>query len=34
MEIFQDSINIPLTNNLSERQIRHYVVYRKNYYFT
>ncbi|WP_243018580.1 IS66 family transposase, partial [Candidatus Cardinium hertigii] len=30
----QDSDNIPLTNNLAERQIRHYVVYRKNSYFT
>lgn len=30
----QDPINIPLTNNLAERQIRHYVVYRKNAYFT
>lgn len=26
--------NIPLTNNHAERQIRHYVVYRKNSYFT
>lgn len=26
--------NIPLTNNRAERQIRHYVVYRKNSYFT
>ena len=25
---------IPLTNNHAERQIRHYVVYRKNSYFT
>ncbi|MCT4697302.1 IS66 family transposase [Candidatus Cardinium sp. TP] len=31
---YQDPINIPLTNNLAERQIRHYVVYRKNSYFT
>lgn len=30
----QDPLNIPLTNNLAERQIRHYVVYRKNSYFT
>jgi transposase len=29
-----DPINIPLTNNHAERQIRHYVVYRKNSYFT
>ena len=28
-----DPKNIPLTNNLAERQIRHYVVYRKNSYF-
>ena len=26
--------NIPITNNHAERQIRHYVVYRKNSYFT
>ncbi|WP_243553103.1 IS66 family transposase, partial [Candidatus Cardinium sp. cBcalN2] len=31
---YQDPLNIPLTNNLAERQIRHYVVYRKNSYFT
>ena len=30
----QNPHNIPLTNNLAERQIRHYVVYRKNSYFT
>ncbi|WP_419241835.1 hypothetical protein [Cardinium endosymbiont of Nabis limbatus] len=30
----QDPVNIPLTNNLAERQISHYVVYRKNPYFT
>ena len=30
----QDPLNIPLTNNPAERQIRHYVVYRKNSYFT
>lgn len=29
-----DLQNIPLTNNHAERQIRHYVVYRKNSYFT
>ncbi len=29
-----DPENIPLTNNHVERQIRHYVVYRKNSYFT
>lgn len=29
-----DPENIPLTNNHAERQIRHYVVYRKNSYFT
>lgn len=29
-----DPYNIPLTNNHAERQIRHYVVYRKNSYFT
>lgn len=28
-----DPKNIPLTNNHAERQIRHYVVYRKNSYF-
>lgn len=31
---YQDPANIPLTNNLAQRQIRHYVVYRKNSYFT
>ncbi|WP_342265139.1 IS66 family transposase [Cardinium endosymbiont of Philonthus spinipes] len=30
----KDPLNIPLTNNLAERQIRHYVLYRKNCYFT
>jgi transposase len=29
-----DPVNIPLTNNHAERQIRHYVIYRKNSYFT
>ena len=29
-----DPYNTPLTNNHAERQIRHYVVYRKNSYFT
>lgn len=29
-----DPKNIPLTNNHAEQQIRHYVVYRKNSYFT
>ncbi|GFR16431.1 transposase IS66 family protein [Trichonephila clavata] len=29
-----DPENIPLTNNHAEQQIRHYVVYRKNSYFT
>lgn len=33
-KFYQDPLNIPLTNNLAERQIRHYVVYRKNSYFT
>lgn len=33
-KFYQDPINIPLTNNLAERQLRHYVVYRKNSYFT
>jgi hypothetical protein len=31
---YKDPLNIPLTNNLAERQIRHYVLYRKNCYFT
>lgn len=31
---YEDPVNIPLTNNLAERQIKHYVVYRKNAYFT
>jgi len=29
-----DPNNIPLTNNHAEQQIRHYVTYRKNSYFT
>jgi len=33
-KFYQDPLNIPLTNNLAERQIRHYVSYRKNSYFT
>ena len=33
-KFLDDTINIPLTNNHAERQIRHYVVYRKNSYFT
>ena len=33
-KFLEDPLNIPLTNNLAERQIRHYVVYRKNSYFT
>jgi transposase len=33
-KFLDDPINIPLTNNHAERQIRHYVVYRKNSYFT
>jgi len=30
----RDPLNIPLTNNLAERQIRHFVVYRKRSLFT
>jgi len=33
-KFLDDPVNIPLTNNHAERQIRHYVVYRKNSYFT
>ena len=33
-KFLDDPSNIPLTNNHAERQIRHYVVYRKNSYFT
>ncbi|WP_341790541.1 IS66 family transposase [Rickettsia endosymbiont of Polydrusus tereticollis] len=33
-KFLDDPMNIPLTNNHAERQIRHYVVYRKNSYFT
>ncbi|UJQ21340.1 IS66 family transposase [Wolbachia endosymbiont of Delia radicum] len=33
-KFLDDPRNIPLTNNFAERQIRHYVVYRKNSYFT
>lgn len=33
-KFLEDPKNIPLTNNHAERQIRHYVVYRKNSYFT
>ncbi|EAL59699.1 transposase-like [Wolbachia endosymbiont of Drosophila simulans] len=33
-KFLDDPENIPLTNNHAERQIRHYVVYRKNSYFT
>jgi transposase len=33
-KFLEDPINIPLTNNHAERQIRHYVTYRKNSYFT
>ena len=33
-KFLEDPINIPLTNNHAERQIRHYVIYRKNSYFT
>lgn len=31
---YTDPYQIPLTNNLAERQLRHYVVYRKTSYFT
>ncbi|ROT47012.1 hypothetical protein EDM02_05610 [Candidatus Cardinium hertigii] len=33
-KFLEDPLTIPLTNNRAERQIRHYVVYRKNAYFT
>ena len=33
-KFLEDPINIPLTNNHAEQQIRHYVTYRKNSYFT
>lgn len=33
-KFLDDPINIPLTNNHAEQQIRHYVTYRKNSYFT
>ncbi|TSJ80615.1 IS66 family transposase [Cardinium endosymbiont of Dermatophagoides farinae] len=33
-KFYKNPVNIPLTNNLAERQIRHYVLYRKNSYFT
>ncbi len=33
-KFLDDPIGIPLTNNHAERQIRHYVTYRKNSYFT
>jgi transposase len=33
-KFLEDPWNIPLTNNHAERAIRHYVVYRKNSYFT
>ena len=33
-KFLDDLKNIPLTNNHAERQIRHYVIYRKNSYFT
>ncbi|MBS9529058.1 IS66 family transposase, partial [Wolbachia endosymbiont of Ceratitis capitata] len=33
-KFLDDPENIPLTNNHAEQQIRHYVVYRKNSYFT
>lgn len=33
-KFLDDPESIPLTNNHAERQIRHYVVYRKNSYFT
>ena len=33
-KFLEDPKNIPLTNNHAERQIRHYVLYRKNSYFT
>ena len=33
-KFLEDPLNIPLTNNHAERQIRHYVTYRKNSYFS
>jgi transposase len=33
-KFLEDPLTIPLTNNHAERQIRHYVVYHKNAYFT
>lgn len=33
-KFLDDPNNIPLTNNHAEQQIRHYVIYRKNSYFT
>lgn len=33
-KFLDDPVNIPLTNNHAEQQIRHYVTYRKNSYFT
>ncbi len=33
-KFLEDPCTIPLTNNLAERQIRHYVVYRKKSFFT
>lgn len=33
-KFLDDPLSIPLTNNHAERQIRHYVVYRKKSYFT
>ncbi len=33
-KFLDDPKNIPLTNNHAEQQIRHYVTYRKNSYFT
>lgn len=33
-KFLEDPVNIPMTNNHAERQIRHYVTYRKNSYFT
>jgi len=33
-KFIEDPLLIPLTNNHAERQIRHYVIYRKNSYFT
>jgi hypothetical protein len=33
-KFLDDPKNLPLTNNHAECQIRHYVIYRKNSYFT